>query len=488
VFVLEKNLKKDGSYQYYSVKGKLSGVNCPVGTVIIGKIGEIKESYIPVFIVEKELLRIRIPFYSFLMAFRDNTVEKLYYGSNKKISLIPAMFYGDKRYIPPKDIENFTIAGLNHILAISGQHVGIIVMIIFLFLYRLPFKINMLIASVLILLFVPLAGFKIPVLRAAVFVVIITIAYLFDMKVNLNKLVLWVASLFIIVDPDIISSPSFVLSFLAVYGISQIDKSMFNHEKILSGVLVGLYATIFTMPYILQNFGMINILSFLNSILITPFATAIILLGIISVINVELVIPIGIFLEKITYQFVEFLGKVTDFAFIFKNISDTVAVFTIVLLFLISFFRCKYILLSSLLILFFPTKSEKVVVFPYLEHSKGYYIVGDKQEVFFKGSPYEFRYNFLTQYIKDGGKRKIEFGDVDIGYDSKFLKIKNVGVFQNKVCIDSNGCKIILITNKKIYQKLNLVDNKSYITFSKSIQDPKVLKVEKGGKRFRLTD
>lgn len=484
VFIADKNLKKDGNYQYYSVSGKLEGVDGTVGTVIVGLFEEKREHFTSTYTIKNEFFRIKIPFYSSLMEFRERIVEQLYYGSKKQITLIPAMFYGDKRFISAKDSENFTIAGLNHILAISGQHVGIIMLIVFAILSKLPFKFKMLVGAISVLMFLPLAGFKIPVLRAGLFVLIIAIAYLVDLRVRMQKLVLWVASMFIIVEPNLLKSPSFVLSFLAVYGISQINKEYFYENKLLSSILVGLYAMVFTTPYILSNFGMINLLSFINSILITPFAFVLILLGILSIFSVQLVIPFGIIMEKATYDFVALLASWTDFAFIFKMIPHYVAILVLVSLFVISFFRWKYLLLSGFLVLFFPLKSNSIIFFPYLEHSKGYFVLGEQTEVYFKGSPYEFRYIFLTEYIKNSGKRVANFGEVDLGYDTKFVRIKNAGVFTDRVCIDKNGCKIVLIGNKNVYRKLEFIDNTTYITYSDKIYDNRVIKPTKDGLKF----
>ncbi|WP_171789032.1 ComEC/Rec2 family competence protein [Calditerrivibrio nitroreducens] len=475
VFIVDKELKKDGTYQYYSIGGVVEGVDASLGTIIFGKITGNIEGFRTNYSIEKEYFRMRLPFYSALISFRNDAIDKLYYGSNKQITLIPAMFYGEKRYISAKDTENFTLAGLNHILAISGQHVGIILLVIFSLLYKLPFKLKMVISSVMILLFIPIAGFKIPVLRAAVFVLIITIAYTFDVKVRMNKLILWVASLFLIVEPDVLNSPSFALSFLAVYGISQVDRDYFSDHKFLSGVMVGIYATVFTTPYILANFGMINLLSFLNSILISPFAFLIILLGIFSLLSVKLVIPIGILAERVTYNFIDLLSKITEFGFILKYVPVWVGMLTIVILFILSTLHYRYILLFGFLILFYPGKVNKLVAFPDLSHSRGYFLLGDTSEVYFEGSSYEFRYRFLPEYVKNGGGRYLDFGYIDVGYDTKFLKIAHPDQFSNRVCLDRNGCEIVLVTSKKALKKINLLDNTTYVTYSKKILADKII-------------
>lgn len=475
VFIVDKELKKDGTYQYYSIGGVVEGVDTSLGTIIFGKITRNIEGFRTNYSIEKEYFRMRLPFYSALISFRNDAIDKLYYGSNKQITLIPAMFYGEKRYISAKDTENFTLAGLNHILAISGQHVGIILLVIFSLLYKLPFKLKMVISSVMILLFIPIAGFKIPVIRAGVFVLIIAIAYTFDVKVRMNKLILWVASLFLIVEPDVLNSPSFALSFLAVYGISQVDRDYFLDHKFLSGIMVGIYATVFTTPYILANFGMINLLSFLNSILISPFAFLIILLGIFSLLSVKLVMPIGILAERLTYNLIDLLSKITEFGFILKYVPVWVGMLTIVILFILSTLHYRYILLFGFLILFYPGKVNKLVAFPDLSHSRGYFLLGDTSEVYFEGSSYEFRYRFLPEYVKNGGGRYVDFGYIDVGYDTRFLKIAHPNQFSKRVCLNQNGCEIVLVTSKKALQKINLLDNTTYVTYSKKILADKII-------------
>jgi len=98
----------------------------------------------------------------------------------------------------------------------------------------------------------------------------------------LNKLVLWMAALFIVIDPNIIHNPSFCLSFLAVMGIALVQKEDV-HNPLIASLLVGLYATSFTLPYVVYKFGMFNIFSILNTILYSPAVSLMIVIGMVSV-------------------------------------------------------------------------------------------------------------------------------------------------------------------------------------------------------------
>jgi len=86
------------------------------------------------------------------------------------------------------------------------------------------------------------------------------------------------AALFIVIDPNIIHNPSFCLSFLAVMGIALVQKEDVRNPLIAS-LLVGLYATSFTLPYVVYKFGMFNIFSILNTILYSPAVSLMIVIG-----------------------------------------------------------------------------------------------------------------------------------------------------------------------------------------------------------------
>lgn len=467
-FVVDKNLNSDGSFSYYSVNGLLKGEYLSVGDIIVGRFKtENRGSFIH-YIVEKEFFRMRLPVYSFLIELRDRKVEALYFLSNKKVTLLEAVFYGDKRYISDELHELFMISGLNHLLAISGQHVGIILMIIFLFLYKIDLKIKFIIGGVFVALFVPIAGFKIPVIRASVFVIILAFTYLLDRKVVLRKLVLWVAVIFMVVDPDIIYSPSFCLSFLAILGISIISNDFYQTNKLINSLLVGLYATAFTLPYVAYKFGIFNIASVINTILYSPIISAIILVGMVSIFSTTFVIPFEVYFEKIAIDFLKLLSKSTDFAFTAVSIDIYVLLVSFSILAIGYFYRKSYIILLTFLVLLLPGKKVNGFFVPKMNNSQGYvFCVNGVNEIFFKGSGKDFRYNFLPFVSKVIGRREYDYGDIHLPYDSKIIKIKFYGEFTNKVCFNTNGCFFVILNDKRKLSKLALLDNVTYINYLK---------------------
>ncbi|MFP4015636.1 MAG: DNA internalization-related competence protein ComEC/Rec2 [Halanaerobiales bacterium] len=94
----------------------------------------------------------------------DQTVEKPYN------ELYKAFLLGERDGLPEEWDSSFTLSGVNHLLAISGIHVGFIVMI-FLFilkLFKLPVGIRNFLLSILIICYIILTGFRVSVFRAGI--------------------------------------------------------------------------------------------------------------------------------------------------------------------------------------------------------------------------------------------------------------------------------------------------------------------------------
>lgn len=97
-----------------------------------------------------------------LISILDRTVENPYN------ELYKAFLLGERDGLPDEWDQSFTLSGVNHLLAISGIHVGFIV-IIFLFilkLFRLPVGTRNFLLSLLILCYIALTGFRVSVFRA----------------------------------------------------------------------------------------------------------------------------------------------------------------------------------------------------------------------------------------------------------------------------------------------------------------------------------
>lgn len=135
--------------------------------------------------------------------------------------LAAAMLLGDKSALPSYLYRDFSRSGLSHYLAVSGLHVSIITGVVSFILLRLHIK--RLYRNIFLALFafgyLCLLGFPISAVRSVAMLLTVFIAYsLGDSSDALNALGLAAAALTVI-NPCVVFSKSFILSFCATLGI-----------------------------------------------------------------------------------------------------------------------------------------------------------------------------------------------------------------------------------------------------------------------------
>lgn len=145
--------------------------------------------------------------------------------------LLRAWFIGDRSGLPEPVVEAFRSAGLAHLLAISGLHVGLVG----LFAYRalksmlrrsvwILLRVSVEKVSVLgslpaVLAYVCLVGSPVTALRAGTMFVLFVGSLLLDRAHAVWNALAMAALLILLWDPAALFSPSFLLSFVAVAGL-----------------------------------------------------------------------------------------------------------------------------------------------------------------------------------------------------------------------------------------------------------------------------
>ena len=159
-------------------------------------------------------------------------------------ALFRALILGERHAISPEMRETFNRAGLGHILAVSGLHIGLVAWLSFFISkwllslsYRMTLQIDIrkaaaIITCIPIISYTCLAGFQVSSQRA----MIMALTYLFSIILGREKDIwstLALAALIVLaVDPHAIFSISFQLSFGAVIGILWLAPAI--HERILA--------------------------------------------------------------------------------------------------------------------------------------------------------------------------------------------------------------------------------------------------------------
>ena len=198
----------------------------------------------------------------------------------REAGLLSGLLVGGSKNLSDTDQTAFRIAGLSHLTAVSGLHIGFLVGFCTLLLGR---KWGTYLSVPLVLLFVPIAGATPSVLRAALmYLTAAGGAMLRKQSGSLNALLMALAIL-LLKNPYAIASAGLQLSFASTLGLLLFVTKMQNallrpfigKPKAVRGaaaILAGslsctVCASMFTAPILLTSFGAVSVLSPISNVL-----------------------------------------------------------------------------------------------------------------------------------------------------------------------------------------------------------------------------
>lgn len=180
--------------------------------------------------------------------------------------------------------NNLRILGLNHILAVSGFNLTLLVLLLRKIFPIQAKKPRFLIIIFTIWFFALLVGGGSSILRASLFLSILLLLEYIGLKPKAMMILFLLILLFAIIQPaTIINDIGWQLSYAAFGGILVFDKisARFVMEKLNKAIVLSLGAYIFTVPIILFHFKQASLLSVITTVLIEPIILPLMLLGII---------------------------------------------------------------------------------------------------------------------------------------------------------------------------------------------------------------
>lgn len=204
-----------------------------------------------------------------------------------------ALLLGKKKELDPTVRDAYTQAGVMHILAVSGLHVGIIYALFILILKPLRLKkekarLYLLFVVLVIWLYAFLTGLSPSVVRAATMFSLLTFGQMRERRPSIYNVLAFSAILMITFNPDVIYEVGFQLSYLAVLGIVMIQPLILNlwipRHKILEYVWqlisVSIAAQLVTFPLSTFYFHVFPTYFLLGNLLILPLAFVIMQVGV----------------------------------------------------------------------------------------------------------------------------------------------------------------------------------------------------------------
>ncbi|WP_027393910.1 ComEC/Rec2 family competence protein [Aquimarina latercula] len=269
----------------------------------------LKQQYIfhKISLEHKELIPTNSPVFSIYRiahSIRTDIYQKLalYNFSNKQLSILNALLLGQRQDIDSATFKDYRDAGAIHILAISGLHIGILLIILSSILKPLDYftKNGKVVKTIFIILllwcFAIIAGLSPSVLRAVTMFSFVAIGMHIRSKTSIyNSLIV---SMFILLclRPLLLFSIGFQLSYLAVFSIVWIQPSLvklytprfFIDKKLWETLTVTIAAQLGLLPLLLFYFHQFPLLFFISNLIIIPFLGIILGLGIIVIFLAEM--------------------------------------------------------------------------------------------------------------------------------------------------------------------------------------------------------
>lgn len=227
-------------------------------------------------------------------------IGSLYPGNEGEF--LKGILLGYADLIPSEIEESFRATGIRHILAISGYHVSLVVLLLYQGLRRLQWSRRRAVPITVggIVFFILITGASTSTIRAGVLAIILLLAeWMGRYSAGMRPLVL-TASLMLIFSPLLaVYSLGFQLSFLAVVGILVFSDALTTFSQGMAATkirdMVGetVAAQLMVTPLLLMTFGEISLISVLGNVVIIPFIPLVMMGGAVSVLLYGL-IPLDI--------------------------------------------------------------------------------------------------------------------------------------------------------------------------------------------------
>ncbi len=253
----------------------------------------------------------------------DRRIHKLH--SPEAAALLRGLLLADRSEIEFDTREKFVNAGVVHVLAVSGLHVGYIVLIFLFLTNRFNIYLRSFITIIGLLAFLLITGSPPSVFRASIMAIVFLVAQLSNRSTfGLNSLALaWM--IILLLNPLELFNPGFQLSFSAVISILIIYpkiRSQINQREIKSKVLkntllfmgVSFSAQIGTMPFTLYYFHKLSIVSLFTNILVIPLVGVIVAVGIITLTGSMISMWVGLIYASANNIFTSLLNKIVNFS------------------------------------------------------------------------------------------------------------------------------------------------------------------------------
>ncbi len=394
-------------------------------------------------------------------------------------AMLNGILLGMREDIPKQIFDMFRKSGIVHILAVSGLHVGLILLMFwgFLKLCRIPKKTAAFILILLVTLYCMVTGMRDPIFRTTIMALAVLVAIIIGREPNLYISMSLACLVLLLINPYSLFNAGFQLSFIATLGIICLTPILIERIKLKPRFLfiafaVSLSAQISVMPIVAYHFNYLSLWSVFTNIVILPIVACILALGLLgSVFGILWIKLAYIFsmpnwiLLTILLRLIEFFSSI-DFMYLEVQkpyIADIIGYYILIAFVLYALYngmrnrKILYILTLILLVLFLSPriKSSSIeIVFP---HSPDGDIVLIKVH-------HGWNQNKIMIITSDSNKfNNVEKVIQPLLWTKHISKIDYL--FLNRVSDDHLGTIVDLSKNFNIKQVLDIAQSKNSFTY-----------------------
>jgi competence protein ComEC len=311
----------------------------------------------------------------------NNALIKNGFKGNE-LGVVDALLLGQRQEISAELLQSYAGAGAIHILAVSGLHVGILLLLLtFLFKPLHYFKHGKIIASVCVIvllwLFAILAGLSASVVRAVSMFTAIAIGMYSNRASNIYHTLIISMFFLLLFNPFYLFEVGFQMSYIAVFSIVYIQPKLYNLwqpkfwivDETWQLFTVSIAAQLGVLPLSLYYFHQFPSLFFISNLVLIPLLGVILGVGILVILLAVLNL-LPLFLAKgyiiAIEQMNNFISWVASYKiFIIQNITFSILMLLGFYLLLITFLKWteKLNFNRSILLLFSIIALQSIFIF-----------------------------------------------------------------------------------------------------------------------------
>lgn len=234
-------------------------------------------------------------------------------------SMLKSIMFGNQGYLDKEIINLFSLSGTAHIIAVSGLHVGVLVLICHYLLKFLNLgKRKILVITMCILFFYSLiVGFPVSIIRASSMYYLYVLGYFVERRYDAINSLMMMAFLLLLFNPLNLFSVSFQLSFAATLSIllffpfvKDLLKTMPKYLQSLMAVTIA--AQLGTVPIMIYHFNQLSLIAFIANILIVPTLMPLLFTAFLSVFISIFSTTMALLVNHLTYGILSYIYWVVE--------------------------------------------------------------------------------------------------------------------------------------------------------------------------------